>query len=466
MRKQASLSFVRKLGAFGVVVALGMTLAACSSPKADTEPPAEEVEAVEEEPVVEKIDENAGNYPVVSSDENVYSLNYFENDEPVFDDDIKYGWSYAGAYADGMVAVKATQGSYDESWEQWDDLEPVVQIIDHEGNVLCNLNELLAKPNMKIVYIKGLGYSDGSTGGDFRIQFKDGALALEVEYRSGDVREHADYLIDENFQIVYQSSELYSLSSYGIASPHWWTRSGIIDSTGTVLLTDDDVAQQTGLDYGIGDVEIKGSHYLYDDYQNGHETVVRDFEGNVLFTSSSLATDLEYDSAEFELNSDDRTIGIVLRKGVDKRIGLYDYIAGEWSVELENPEETGIIGFTSLDGQTFKLVDSGNPDYDLYTIDGELIAEDVFWSEKATSPQGGECYLLSSGNSSEINLLDLKNMTAREFPYDFTQTGNSNPWHNRPATGDVNAEAKFVTGTADYASDEAPIVESNGESNE
>ena len=46
MRKQASLSFVRKLGAFGVVIALGMTLAACSSPKADTEPPAEEVEAV------------------------------------------------------------------------------------------------------------------------------------------------------------------------------------------------------------------------------------------------------------------------------------------------------------------------------------------------------------------------------------------------------------------------------------
>ena len=466
MRKQALLSFVRKLGAFGVVVALGMTLAACSSPKTDTEPPAEEVEAVEEEPVVEKIDENAGNYPVVSSDEKVYSLNYFENDEPVFDDDIKYGWSYAGAYADGMVAVKATQGSYDESWEQWDDLEPVVQLIDHEGNVLCNLNELLAKPNMKIAYIKGLGYSNGSTGGDFRIQFKDGALALEVEYRSGDVREHADYLIDENFQIVYQSSETYSLSSYGVASPHWQTSSGIIDSTGAVLLTDDDVAQQTGLEYGISNVEIKGSHYLYDDYQNGDEMVVRDFEGNVLFTSSALATDLEYDSAEFELNSDDRTIGIELRKGMDKRIGLYDYVAGKWSVELENPEETGIVGFTSLDGQTFKLVDSGNPDYDLYTIDGELIAEDVFWSEEATSPQGGECYLLSSGMSSEINLLDLKNMTACEFPYDFTRNSDSNPWQNRWAAGDVNDEAKFVTGTADYASDEAPIVESNGESNE
>lgn len=463
--------FVRKLGAFGVAAALSVVLAGCASQGGSQEPepeaPVEETEAVEEEPVVEEMGENAGSYPVVSGDEyhpQVYSLNYFENDEPVFPDGIKDGWRFAGAYAEGKVAVMATQGTYDESWGQWDSLEPVVEFIDRDGNVLCNLNELVAQPGLEIVSFSGLGYTNDDGGGDARIQFRNGSLALEVTYEpeSGSGSNEAiNYLIDEDFQIVYQSSEG-SIRTLGVASPYWKTSSGIIDGTGAVLLTSDDVAQQSGLEDGINDpdVQIKGSHYLAAGYQGKDETAVLDFEGNVLFASSALNADLEYDSAEFELNADDRTVGVELRKNGDVRIGLYDYVGGEWVVELEDPEDTGIAGFTTLGGQTFKLVNSGNPNDDLYTLDGALVAENVFWQERNVYYQGGECYLLSSGMSSAINLLDLENMTAREFPYNFTPGSDDNPWDSSLMADTAEDTPKFVEGTADYASDEEPITAS------
>lgn len=471
MRNSATSSLSHKLGAFGIAVALSMTMAGCASQGGSQEPApetsAEESEAVEEEPVVEEMSEGAGNYPVVSGDEyhpQVYSLNYFGNDEPVFPDGIKDGWRFAGAYAEGKVAVMATQGTYDESWGQWDSLEPVVEFIDREGNVLCNLNELVAQPGMNIVSFSGLGYTNDSGGGDARIQFRNGALALSVYYEPEDVsgsKETIDYLINDDFQIVYQSSEA-NLRTLGVASPYWKASSEIIDNTGVVLLTSDDVAQQSGLEDGINDpeVQVKGLHYLAAGYQGKDETAVLDFDGNVLFTSSTLSTDLEYDSAEFELNADDRTVGVELRKNGDVRIGLYDYVNGEWAVELEDPEETDITGFTTLGGQTFKLVNSGNPNDDLYTLDGALVAENVFWQERNVYYQGGECYLLSSGNSSAISLLDLESETAREFPYNFTPGSDDNPWDSELRADTAEDTPKFIEGTADYASDEEPITAS------